>query len=359
MKYQTALVKVAADGLGSDKIYSAAVTILRSGGLVAFPSETVYGLGADALRADAVAAIFAAKNRPADNPLIVHVGDLQHARKLVEDPHGRLEKLASAFWPGPLTVVLPRRAHVDPAVSRGLNTLALRVPDHGVALRLIRESGCALAAPSANLSGRPSPTQADHVLNDLSGRIPMILDAGPCQVGIESTVVDISNSTVRILRPGQVQAEALEKVLGEPVTRDAGAQKHRSPGTRYRHYRPQAPVWVVDPRLPAADWSHLQKQLQAFRWGYGGQRELDPGGRVVTQLLCDGAKAFARDFYAALRQFDANGAQLILIDKPELTGLGTALWDRLKKAAEGELCHGNDVEALLAKIPSNSTKNRT
>ena len=352
---QTALMKVAADGHGNPEIYREAVAILRAGGLVAFPSETVYGLGGDAFQAKAVAAIFAAKNRPADNPLIVHVRDGDHARELVEDPYNRLTKLASVFWPGPLTVVLPRRCHVDASVSRGLETLALRVPGHAVALRLIRESGLALAAPSANLSGRPSPTLAKHVFADLNGQIPLILDGGPCEVGIESTVLDISSEKVRILRPGHLDGAALAEALGEPVFEEGVEHLvHRSPGTRYRHYRPDAQVWIVDESLAPQDWPEIQRLLnQKFSsWGYAGSRETLAKGKTEKVRLETNPSLYARGFYAALRNLDQVGVSLILVDGPTMAGSGRALWDRLEKAADVHIKSLADVRDQLAKIPS-------
>lgn len=356
MSMETACLEVAADGRGSEQIYRKAVAILQGGGLVAFPSETVYGLGGDAFQPRAVAAIFAAKNRPADNPLIVHVRDLAQALQLVEDPFARLPKLANAFWPGPLTVVLPRRPGVDPTVSRGLHTLALRVPAHRVALRLITESGLALAAPSANLSGRPSPTRADHVLADLKGRIPLILDGGPCEVGIESTVVDISTAEVRILRPGHIHCQALEKVLGETIGQHGSqALAHRSPGTRYRHYRPRAQVWIVDESLAPQAWRDLQTILNQKRWswGYAGRRPLKEAGKIERVPLSSNPDDFARELYAALRTLDGLKVELILIDGPERGAMGAALWDRLHRAANVHVKSEADVRRHLAKIPSN------
>lgn len=355
---QTALRPVAADGHGSEAIYREAVAILRAGGLVAFPSETVYGLGGDALNPAAVAAIFTAKNRPADNPLIVHVRDQEHALELVTDPFDRLSKLAAAFWPGPLTVVLPRAAHVDKALSRGLPTLALRVPNHGVALRLIRASGLALAAPSANVSGRPSPTTGAHVLADLAGRIPLILDGGPCEVGIESTVVDISSEVVRVLRPGHIQAQAIAQVLGEQVAAAGTATLHRSPGTRYRHYRPQAAVWLVDDAVSPHEWASIQKQLNQapWRWGYAGQRTIQDAEKTSQVHLPRDSDRFARHLYAVLRDFDDQGVALILVDAPARSAANTAVWDRLEKAADVLLKDSSEVSGLLAKIPSKSSE---
>lgn len=228
-----------------------AAGILKTGGLVAFPTETVYGLGANAFDADAVLSIFTAKGRPADNPLIVHIHDRAQLDEIGNIPP-RAPALMDAFWPGPLTILFPRKASIPDVVTAGLSTVAVRMPSHPVALSLLKESGVPVAAPSANRSGRPSPTTAMHVLEDMRGIIPMILDGGPCEIGVESTVLDLTHGSPVILRPGGVTKSMLEEVLHEEVYL-AGSilrplqpdEKALSPGMRYKHYAPKGNVTLV------------------------------------------------------------------------------------------------------------------
>ena len=230
-------------------------SLIRNGELVAFPTETVYGLGANALDARAVDKIYEAKGRPGDNPLIVHIADFDDVKLLVKELAGTAEKLMEAFWPGPLTLILKKSSIVPDRTTGGLNTVAVRMPDNPIALALIRESKLPIAAPSANRSGRPSPTEARHVAEDLMGRIPMILDGGPCSVGVESTVLDITGEIPNILRPGGITPKMLERVLGR-VNIDAAVLKPiekgsriKSPGMKYTHYAPKASVVIVKGRL--------------------------------------------------------------------------------------------------------------
>ena len=228
-----------------------AAGILKAGGLVAFPTETVYGLGANAFDADAVLSIFTAKGRPADNPLIVHIHDRAQLDEIGDIPP-RAPALMDAFWPGPLTILFPRKASIPDVVTAGLSTVAVRMPSHPVALSLLKESGVPVAAPSANRPGRPSPTTAMHVLEDMRGIIPMILDGGPCEIGVESTVLDLTHGSPVILRPGGVTKSMLEEVLQEEVYL-AGSilrplqpdEKALSPGMRYKHYAPKGNVTLV------------------------------------------------------------------------------------------------------------------
>lgn len=337
----TEVLEVAPDGTGDPEIYARAVNYLRAGGLVAFPTETVYGLGADVTHPEAVASIYEVKGRPADNPLIVHVSDLEHATIFCEEVDARMKLLAEAFWPGPLTLVCEARPDYRQAASGGLKTVALRVPGHPVALRLIRESGLGLAAPSANRSGRPSPTLAAHVLKDLGGKIPLVLNGGPCQVGIESTVVDLSGKKVRILRPGQIDAAALSKVLGQQVTLAAPeSAKRHSPGTRYRHYKPSAPVWVLEQGVDEGVWQTMLGALadSGLRWGYAGWRDVSGGMPAALENLSKDPDDYGKCFYSALRSLDERSVDLILIDGPAAnTGMTMALSDRLQRAAEGQI----------------------
>ena len=323
--------------------------ILRGGGLVAFPTETVYGLGADATSGSAVERIFEVKGRPADNPVIVHLAELADVERV-----GRLggrgeRRLLRRFWPGPLTVVIPAREPVRSAACRGLPTVAVRLPAHPVAAALIRAAGCPVAAPSANLSGRPSPTTAAHVLEDLGGRIPLILDGGPCDVGIESTVLDLSGGEPVILRPGAVGASEIAAELGVAVASGADAAAVRSPGTRYRHYRPRAPVVILGLDVPPAAAERL---LDALRERL---RDRPPIGYVATRsprresagleiLDRSGAGALTRKLYADLRRLDRRGAPLIFV---EAVAAEEPVMDRLERASRAVLTGTDLAEAQL------------
>ncbi|MEO7993379.1 MAG: L-threonylcarbamoyladenylate synthase, partial [bacterium] len=238
-----------------------AAALIRAGELVAFPTETVYGLGADATNREAVDAIYRVKHRPPDNPAIIHIGHNEDILRIgvVEDP--RILALFKRFWPGALTMVIPALEPYRSTVGRGLDTVAVRMPGHPIALALIHAAGVPIAAPSANRSGRPSPTTAQHVFDDLGDMIPLILDGGPCMVGIESTVVDLSQGETRILRPGVITAEAISQVLGRPVEVASAEDLARSPGTRHPHYRPRVPVVIV-PRGATRD--DIVKQIAAL-----------------------------------------------------------------------------------------------
>jgi L-threonylcarbamoyladenylate synthase len=316
--------------LGADQVAEAA-RLLRAGELVAFPTETVYGLGADARNGRAVAAVFEAKGRPHFNPLICHFPDAEaaFAEVLADD---RARALAAAFWPGPLTLVLPRRAEcrIDLLAGAGLDTLAVRVPAHPLALEMLRAASIPVAGPSANRSGAVSPTTADHVLEGLSGRIAAVFDGGACDVGVESTVLDVAMGGAALLRPGGVPVEAIEAVIG-PVSRPlpiSAAEKTRSlrsPGMMLSHYAPALPV-----RLKAADVA-AHEALLAFGPPL-------PGAGLVWQLSegRDLREAAAR-LFAGLRWLDAEGAKLGLtriaaMPIPE-AGLGAAINDRLSRAA--------------------------
>ena len=297
-----------------------AAQILRAGGLVAFPTETVYGLGGDACNDRAVAGIFAAKARPQFNPLIVHVPDLETARRYAR-VDARAEALAQAFWPGPLTLVLPLMAGcgLSPLVTAGLPSVAIRVPAHPVAQALLRAFGGPLAAPSANPSGRVSPTRADHVRAGLAGRIAAILDGGPCAVGVESTIIGLDGPPT-LLRPGGVPVEALEAALGQPLATGGDAQKPNAPGQLASHYAPGAAV-----RLDA-----IQAEPGEVFVGFG------PGPEAALTLSATGdlVEAAAQLFHI-LRQADAlagPAGRISFAPIPEV-GLGRAINDRLRRAA--------------------------
>lgn len=307
-----------------------AAALLRAGELVAFPTETVYGLGADARQGRAVAAVFEAKGRPHFNPLICHFPDADTAFQEVV-PDDRARALTAAFWPGPLTLVLPRRVTcgIDLLAGAGLDTLAVRVPSHPLALALIRVAGVPVAAPSANRSGQVSPTTSAHVLDGLGGRIAAVVDGGPCDVGVESTVLDLQGSAV-LLRPGGVPAEAIEAVIGpigRPLPRSAveASRSLRSPGLMISHYAPSLPV-----RLGAADVA-AEEALLAFG-------EPLPGAGATFQLsAARDLREAAANLFAGLRALDAEGTRRGLAGIAVMPvpghGLGAAINDRLERAA--------------------------
>lgn len=333
------------------EVVAQAGEILRRGGLVAFPTETVYGLGANALDSRAVARIFEVKGRPQDNPLIVHVAHRGEVAGLIsgEVPE-RASLLIELFWPGPLTLVLPAAPHLPPQVTAGLPTVALRMPAHPVALALIEAAGVPVAAPSANLSGRPSPTTARHVLEDLGGRIEAVLDAGPAAVGLESTVLDLTGPVPMILRPGGVTREELEEVLGEVLLAPGaagesfGPVRPRSPGMKYRHYAPKATLLLVEGE-PRRVVSRIEEQASAYlsrgmKVGILTFEETAslyhlPQDRVhvVVAGSRKDPRAVASCLFSVLRRFDGLGVDVILAEGIEPRGMGLAVMNRLRRAA--------------------------
>ncbi len=314
-------------------VYKAA-KIIRQGGLVAFPTETVYGLGASAADADAVKKIFTAKGRPPDNPLIVHISkknQLADVARSIPDVAG---ELIDKFWPGPLSLVLQRSENIPPVVSAGLSTVAVRMPDHQVALDLISFSGGPIAAPSANRSGRPSPTSYRHVLEDLSGRIDAVIRSSVCVIGVESTVLDLTGSQPCILRPGGLSREDLEAALGCPVSLagpGGGLDLPASPGMKYRHYSPSAPlILVVGPvgrRKQLVNFLVYRYQRKGFTVGL---LNLSSQGSLKWEV---DPEQFAAHLYRLLRRLDEEGAGVILAEEIETEGLGLAVMNRLRKAA--------------------------
>ena len=307
------------------------VTILRAGGLVAFPTETVYGLGADAENATAVARIFAAKGRPAHHPLIVHFSNVHDLPAWAAEVPAPAWRLAEHFWPGPLTMILRRHPRVPDAVTGGLDTVGLRVPSHPVAQALLGMFGGGVAAPSANRFGRVSPTTAEHVRSELGALVDYIIEGGACEVGLESTIVDLSSEAPAILRPGGVTQEALEAVLAQPVPFRTGGTV-RSPGQLASHYAPQARVVLVSPLDLPAQAAALQ--AQGLRVALLTKRDgaIQPGALPVFWLP-DTLEEMARALYATLRQVDQLGFDAIVVSLPPEQGLGAAIADRLRRAA--------------------------
>ena len=366
-----------------DEELGEAAGILRSGGLVAFPTETVYGLGGNALDEDAAGKIYAAKGRPSDNPLIAHVSCMEEVAPLVKEIPEAGRKLMEAFWPGPLTMIFPKSEKVPYGTTGGLDTVAIRMPDDPVANRLIALAGVPVAAPSANTSGRPSPTTADHVWQDMNGRIDMIIDGGPVGIGVESTIVDVSSAVPAVLRPGAITMEMLEEVLGEvsvdpailgPLSADV---RPKAPGMKYKHYAPKADLTLVEPgtgteresgaeqvtgaeQKTGADWNTGaapetgldETQLQAMiRKVRELSREKIEAGYKVGVICTDesrgcytdgevrsiGARksqaSVAHNLYALLREFDDLGVDYIFSESFPKDHLGQAIMNRLSKAA--------------------------
>jgi L-threonylcarbamoyladenylate synthase len=315
-----------------------AVAILRQGRLVAFPTETVYGLGADATNPQAVQRIFAAKGRPSTNPLIVHVFDAEVARRYARVWPDRAEALARRFWPGPLTLVLPRAETIAPAVSAGRSTVGLRSPDHRLALELLKQFDGPIAAPSANRSNRISPTTADHVGQELGDRVDLIVDGGPCQVGIESTVLDLFSPHPVILRPGAITQEMIERVVGA-VDAFSGhvpaEQSAQSPGQQAVHYSPATPSyrfeWEQADRV--ADWSARHPDQRALALCVSDVLDLLDLGIEVRRMPVDPAE-YARQLYSALHEADAGGFSAIFIELPPAGPSWAAVLDRLIRATK-------------------------
>lgn len=309
-----------------------AAEVLRRGGLVAFPTETVYGLGADASNADAVKRIFAAKGRPADHPLIVHLSNASDIDRWAVDVPPAARVLAARCWPGPLTMVLGKAPWVPPITTGGLDTIGLRVPNQALALSLLRAFGGGVAAPSANRFGRVSPTRPEDVAAELDS-VELILDGGPCRIGVESTILDLTVTPAQILRPGGVSADELEEILGMAVARHPTGPA-RAPGMLEVHYAPSARVELVDASALA---------LRAREWREQGERvgvivpadvEIPAGVEVLG--VASSAEAYAHALYAWLRSCDARQVTVVLAVPPSEAGIGAAVRDRLRRAAAGD-----------------------
>lgn len=340
----TQIYKIDSKAVDHRKMEEAA-QLIRSGELVAFPTETVYGLGADALNPQASKKIYAAKGRPSDNPLIVHIAKFEDLEEIAKEVPQEAKKLADAFWPGPLTMIVYKNEKVPYETTGGMDTVAIRMPDHQAALELIRQSGCLIAAPSANTSGRPSPTLAEHVAEDLGGRIPMILDGGEVGIGIESTIIDLTEKIPMILRPGYITKEMLEAVIGTVQT-DPGiiaadsTKKPKAPGMKYRHYAPKANLMLID----GAKCAVVDKinELTDAMHSEGKKVGIIGTDETVTSyrgdmVLSIGARededAIARHLYKLLREFDEADVDVIYSESFATPRIGQAIMNRLLKAA--------------------------
>lgn len=342
----TKIIKLDKEDLREEKLEEAA-EILRAGGLVAFPTETVYGLGANALDKDAATKIYEAKGRPSDNPLIVHISQVKDMEKLAQDIPDKAYTLAEVFWPGPLTIILKKKACVPSQTTGGLDTVAIRLPADQIARKLIEVSGVFVAGPSANLSGKPSPTTAKHVMNDLSGKVEMIIDGGRATLGLESTIVDLSGDAPMILRPGCITKAMLENVIGQieydPVILQKSPDlklKPKAPGMKYRHYAPEGKLTILE--------GEIEKVAQAIN--LKAKEKLDGGSRVGV-IATDETKALyhygtvksigsrqeeatiAAGLYGILREFDELHTEYIYSESFADNSLGQAIMNRLLKAA--------------------------
>lgn len=317
-----------------------AAELLRSGQLVALPTETVYGIAADARNGEAVKKIFETKGRPQDNPLIVHICGMEMLHGIVSEVPERAKKLAAAFWPGPLTMVLPKGPEVSEVTCAGLDTVGVRMPSHPVVQAVIRRSGVAFAAPSANLSGKPSPTSAEDTFADMNGRLPLILDGGECTYGVESTVVSLTGDQPVLLRPGYVTKEQMEEVLGEEVLVSHAileklrpGETARSPGMKYKHYAPKAQVTILK-----GDFEKYKAYLQehaapgVFAMCFDGEGKDLPVPAIEYGTNGDGASQ-AHHLFTALRECDKQGAQVVYARCPLSNGVSMAVYNRLLRAA--------------------------
>lgn len=334
--------KIVDNLVDNDETYEQAVDILNSGGIVAFPTETVYGLGAIATNEQAVKRIFEAKGRPSDNPLIVHIGNQSDVEKYATDIPEIAAVLMDAFWPGPLTLIMEKKAGViAEVVTAGMNTVAIRMPDHPIALALLRKLDQPLAAPSANRSGKPSPTEADHVYHDLIGRVPLILDGGETGVGLESTILDITVTPPVILRPGGITKEQLEELIGPVHLATVPADKTsapRAPGMKYTHYAPEAPLFVIEPKPDYIAHAVETVHQQGKRVAIIGPDELytEKADWYFSTGPINSREVMASSLYKAIRSCDATEADIILAIETDLSGIGAAVMNRLDKASDGK-----------------------
>ena len=316
--------------MATDQEIEKAAGILRAGGLVAFPTETVYGLGADASNPAAVKKIFAAKGRPADHPVIVHIADMSELKHWAAEVPRAAWLLAEKFWPGPLTMVLKRSPHVNDLISGGQNSIGLRVPGHPVAQQLLKAFGGGIAAPSANKFGRLSPTTAEHVREELGDAVEMVLDGGPCDVGIESTIVDLTREPPAILRPGRVSAQQITDALLVPLGESA-ADRPRVPGSLASHYAPRAPLKLVQPDEIE---NYVRRQVVQPPVAVVARRGRPRDSKVALwQVAPETPEEYARLLYASLRRLDDAGCRLIVVEALPLLPEWAAVRDRLDRAA--------------------------
>lgn len=342
----TIIEKITGDAHNDGKIIETAARIISRGGLVVFPTETVYGLGGDSFDQDAAGKIYAAKGRPSDNPLIVHISKTDDLYSLTDNVPEKAVKLAKKFWPGPLTMIFKKNDRVPLTVTGGLDTVAVRLPAHDVARKLIAESGTFIAAPSANLSGRPSPTTAAHVIEDLNGRVDMIIDGGSIEIGLESTIVDMTEDIPVILRPGYITMEMLREVIGDVRLDKAlmsgvkGDVKPKAPGMKYRHYAPKAELTIIEGNNEAVIKLINEKAAEAVKSGLkvGIMISSENYDRILYgEKISLGSSSdeneIGRNLFASLRRFDDMQVDVIYSEGFSEDGFGQAIMNRLLKAA--------------------------
>lgn len=341
----TKLIRVNPENINTEAL-SEAAEIIKSGGLAAMPTETVYGLGGNALDAEAAGKIYAAKGRPSDNPLIIHVCSYEQLFEYTRDVPEYAEKLIKAFMPGPFTIILKKADIIPDTVTAGLDSVAVRFPAHPVAQGLIRLSGVPIAAPSANISGKPSPTKAEHVIDDMMGKIDCIIDGGSCDVGVESTIVDATGERPEILRPGGVTLEMLREICADTgvdknvLSSAAPGEKPKCPGTKYKHYAPNADVTVVEGSCDSvrAKIKELIAENKGKVIGVLTMYESAYDDAVIISTSGTN-KGYARDLFSALREFDKLGCDVVFAEFCENDGVGLAVKNRLYKSAGGNVLH--------------------
>ncbi|NJK78037.1 MAG: threonylcarbamoyl-AMP synthase [Nanoarchaeota archaeon] len=318
-------------------------SILRKGGIVAFPTETVYGLGADGLNPNAIKKIFKAKNRPSDNPLIFHISNKDDIKKFTKNIPPNAEKLIEKFWPGPLTLILKKSSIIPKIATGGLNTIAIRMPSHKIALSLINSLGSPIVAPSANLFGKPSPTLAKHVLTDLNRKINAIIDGGNSVIGIESTILDLTTNTPTILRPGKISYLELKKILKKVkyhpslLGKKSKITKVKSPGMKYKHYSPNAKIILIQGDLKYSQKVILQliKKFQSEKKSIGviNNKNIKNSNHVKSKFIGTTKNLIAHNLYKSFREFDEQKVDVIIMREVDNSNLGFAIMNRLKKAA--------------------------
>ncbi len=346
---ETKIVKIDAEkkefSVQEEQALQEAGRILRQGGLVAFPTETVYGLGGDALNPESSRKIYAAKGRPSDNPLIIHIASIEALPLIVKEVNGKVLKVAESFWPGPLTIILPKSDRVPEETTGGLQTVAVRLPSHPVAQKLIECAGGYVAAPSANVSGKPSPTLAKYVIEDMDSRIDMIIDGGEVGIGLESTIVDLTVEPPQILRPGYITQEMLNEVLGQvdvdkTILDNTSGLAPKAPGMKYRHYAPKGDLTIVTGEAEEVV-AYINEQAAGFA-STGKKVGIIASDEMLQQYRAAIVKnvgnrtdenAIARNLYRILREFDEEGAEIIFSEAFDDGGMGQAIMNRLLKAA--------------------------
>ena len=343
---ETRVIKINKDNI-EDRLIQEAADIIKDGGLVAFPTETVYGLGANGLDEVAVSKIFKAKGRPQDNPLILHIHSMEGIKDLVTEIPDLSIRVMEEFWPGPLTILFKRSSKVPDIITAGLDTVALRMPKNDIALGIIRASNCPIAAPSANTSGRPSPTSSDHVIQDLMGKADMIIDGGTTGIGLESTVLDLSGDIAMILRPGGVTLEDLRRVIPN-VVEDSSIIKSnmipKSPGQKYRHYAPNAEMIVFSVSVENMVANIIEKTGEYMDKGKtvgimatDETKNLYKDGLIISLGSRDNKESIAHNLFKTIRLFDEANVDIILGEGVDLPDLGMAIMNRMMKAASGKV----------------------